>query len=359
MMNVSFLGNNVLSTDLKIMLRDVVLPSLTSHAELFIVSVESPSDLNNIPKKFEKPAVLYTMRNDSIPPAIIKNYNFSAVINASMPKEVIVKKLTTIYSQNSGKTVDEHEMFKAKVLAKAENIPPLPAIAQELLKLTRNDETSLKKIIDKIKTDQGFSAKILKLINSPFYALRKEITSIDQASMLIGAATIKNIVLSISIESFYQKNFSYYKMSGTELWKHSLETAVLAESIAKKLRLDSDAAYLAGLMHDIGKIVLVDFLTQEINDYNDEKNILGITHQEVSSIILSKWGLATTIISAVEEHHNISSEVINRVIFYANQLSHKKSSDEELINQILTDLKINLNDIIEIFNMENNNDQTT
>jgi len=168
-------------------------------------------DLYSQPRQFDKPALLYLKTNDPNVSAIVKNYNFTGILTPSFSKENLIKKVLSFRDVPENRNLNETEILKSKILAKAENIPPLPSIAQELLRLTRNDETPLKKIIEKIKMDQGIVAKILRLVNSPFYALRKDISSIDQASILIGTASIKNIVLSISTEEFYKKDFSHYK----------------------------------------------------------------------------------------------------------------------------------------------------
>lgn len=349
MINIAFLGNKSISDEIKTLLSNYAIPSATTQADIFIVSVDSANDLLNQPKKFDKPAILYIKKNDPNLISIIKNYNFSGILTASISKENLIKKIMAISSMGTNKNIDELEILKSKILAKAENIPPLPVVAQELLKLTRSDETSLKQIIEKIKTDQGISSKVLKLINSPFYALRKEISSIDQASMLLGTTSIKNIVLSISIEEFYKKNFSLYKTTGTELWQHSHDTAVISEFLGKKCKLDTDACYLSGLMHDVGKIVLVDFLVKEVDDYNDEKKLTGITHQEIASVVLSKWGINKDIINSILEHHNLSDKIFEKVLYYANQISHN-INDEKLFETIKKDLNINIDDLLYILN---------
>lgn len=347
MINIAFLGNKYISDEIKSLLSSDAIPTTTTKADIFILSVDSANDLINQPKRFDKPTILYIKKNDPNLISIIKNYNFSGILTASISKENLIKKIMTIPGMESNKNIDELEILKSKILAKAENIPPLPVVAQELLKLTRSDETSLKLIIEKIKTDQGISSKVLKLINSPFYALRKEISSIDQASMLLGTTTIKNIVLSISIEEFYKKNFSLYKTTGNELWQHSHDTAVIAEFLGKKCKLDPDACYLSGLMHDVGKIVLVDFLLKEVDDYNDEKKLTGTTHQEIASVILSKWGVNKDIINAVLEHHNLSDNIFEKVLYYSNQISHNMN-DEGLFETIKKELKIKIDDLLSI-----------
>lgn len=349
MINVSFLGNNLLINQLKDKLKHHVNPTVTSDSDIIIVVINDINDFNHLPKHFEKPALLCLNNNDPRLIQFIKNFNFSGVIPFGVPVAQLLSKINTIATLEQSKTVNENEILKAKILAKADNIPPLPIVAQELLKLTRSDEGSLKKIIDKIKTDQGISSKVLKLINSPFYALRKEITSIDQASMLLGTATIKNIVLSVSIEDFYKKNFSIYGTTGNKLWEHSHNTATIAEIIGKKLKLDSDACYLAGLMHDIGKVVLVDFLVKETKNFEDEKSQTGMTHQEVAGIVLGKWGLGKQIINSVVNHHTVDNDIFNKIIYFANQIENEKECTIDLIKHVQFDLKVDLSELIHIF----------
>jgi len=348
MVNISFMGNEGLIKSLKSNLSSSVNFSVTSKADVIIVAVENLGDFNTLPKNFEKPALLCLNTNDQRIVQYIKNYNFSGIIPFSASKEQLLNKISTLLSIQQTKTVNENEVIKARILAKIDNIPPLPIIAQELLKLTRNDETSLKKIIDKIKTDQGISSKVLKLVNSPFYALRKEITSIDQAAMLIGTSTIKNIVLSISIEEFYKKNFSLYGTTGNRLWEHSHHTATISELIAKKLKIDTDSSYLAGLMHDIGKVVLVDFLVKEVKNSDDEKHQTGLTHPEVAAFVLEKWNIGKQIINSVLNHHTMTDNNFNVILYYANLIEKDDESRLDIIKDLESRLKIDLTELINI-----------
>jgi len=352
MHNVSFLGNDALINKLKESLKQYINITMISKAEIIIVAIENIDDLNRIPKHFEKPALLYLKSNDPRMAQFIKNYNFSGIIPSSATIDQLINKIAAISSVDQSKTVNENEILKAKILAKAENIPPLPLVVQDLLKLSRNDETSLKTIIDKIKTDQGITAKILKLINSPFYALRKEITSIEKASMLLGITSIKNVVLAISIEDFYKKNFSIYGTTGAKLWEHSTNTATISEIIAKKLKFDTDASYLAGLMHDIGKVVLVDFLVKETRNYEDEKSQTGMTHMEVGTIILEKWGISKQIVNAVLNHHKETDDPFNKIIYISNMIENEKNNPLDLIKSIQTDLHIDLSELINIYEVK-------
>ncbi|MCX8084467.1 MAG: HDOD domain-containing protein [Calditerrivibrio sp.] len=348
MINVAFFGNQELNNRIKESLKQYVQSVISTKADVFLISIETLNDFNGIPKQFDKPSLLYLKSNDQKIINLIKNYSFSGILPASANNDVLLKKLISIKDAELGKTINETEVLRAKILAKAENIPPLPLVAQELLKLTRSDETSLKKIIDKIKTDQGISSKVLKLINSPFYALRKEITSIDQASMLLGTNSIKNLILSVSIEDFYHKNFSLYGTNGTKLWEHAYNTALITEFIGKKCKMDTDACYLAGLMHDIGKIVLVDFLLKEVQSSEDEKNQVGLTHEEVSAIILEKWGLSKSIIKAVRDHHTKTEDTFSTILYYSNLLDKNRYESDSFIDEIKLQLKIDISELTNI-----------
>lgn len=229
----------------------------------------------------------------------------------------------------TGKTSgNEFDTLKAKIIAKAENIPPLPALARELVRLTRNDKTQMKDFINKIKMDQGLSSRIIKLVNSPFYGLRQDVASIDRATVLLGLNTVKNLALAISTSAFFNKNFSMYKSSGAEMWEHSFLVARLCEILGKACDLDEDALYLAGLMHDIGKTVLVDFLVKEVESVNDENSQLGTDHCSVGELVLSKWSVAQTITDAVRNHHSSSPDKFKAVVYFANIFAKKEDFSE-------------------------------
>ena len=162
----------------------------------------------------------------------------------------------------------------------------------------------------------------------------KEIASIDRATMLLGFSSVKNIALAISLDQYYQKPFNMYKTTGQAMWQHAYNVALISSEIGKYLQQDCDALYMAGLMHDIGKVVMADFLVKEVECVQDEREQLGCDHAEIAAVILNKWSVAPAIVEAVKTHHDAGPELYGRIVAAANSIDHDKENIDEYIYQL-------------------------
>lgn len=323
--------------------------ALKGHAELItekdadscIVEISDASALFRLPKKFGVPTFFYITKKDRQILESLKDFKISGIFFPPLKDEDIVKKITGGVVQPASVNGSEFDTLKAKIIAKAENIPPLPALARELVRLTRNDKTRMKDFVEQIKKDQGLSSRIIKLVNSPFYGLRQEVSSIDRATVLMGLNTVKNLALAVSTESFYNKNFSLLKTTGQEIWEHGLVVARLCEAIGKAVGEDEDALYLSGLMHDLGKTVIVDFLVKEASGIDDERAQLGTDHCAVGELVLTKWAVVKTIAESVRNHHALGKDRFAQILYYANKL-HIISNIENDFNDTVDDCALAL-----------------
>jgi len=187
-------------------------------------------------------------------------------------------------------------------------------ILEELAK----DNVSLKTIAELIAQDVGMSANILKLVNSAFFGLRTHIASPTHAVNLLGTEIIKSLIL-------YQQAFSQFKREhfpGYDLellWGHSLTTGLFAKTIASLEGATAqgvDDCYIAGLMHDVGKLVLASNFEDEYRQvlamcrernrtvWEAEMSVFGTSHAEVGAFLLGLWGLSDAIMEAVYHHHD-------------------------------------------------------
>ncbi|PLX70590.1 MAG: hypothetical protein C0602_03525 [Denitrovibrio sp.] len=299
------------------------------NADACLIEVNDTATLFKLPKQFGVPTYFYITVKDKKIIEVLKDFKISGIFFPPLKPDEVRRKFTIKKPEKSAKTGgNEFDTLKAKIIAKAENIPPLPALARELVRLTRSDKTQMKDFINKIKRDQGLSSRIIKLVNSPFYGLRQDVASIDRATVLLGLNTVKNLALAISTSQFYDKNFSMYKSNGTAMWEHSFLVARLCESLGKACSLDEDSLYLAGLMHDIGKTVLVDFLVKEVDSTEDEIKLLGTDHTSVGELVLSKWSVVQVITEAVRGHHSNSPDKFKAVLYFANIFAHEEDYSE-------------------------------
>lgn len=342
-MNIRFIGSeNGLMIFKKLLQGKANVSSGSDATDALIFEISSLEVLYKIPKRsFGVPVFFYLTTPNKSVISNIKEYRVSGILFPPLNAEAIMSKLVRSQTHDAAINERDYETLRIKIIAKAENIPTLPSIAQELIKLTRNiSQAAIGQITSKIKMDQGISSKVIKLVNSPFYGVRKEIASIDRATMLLGFSSVKNIALAISLDQYYQKPFNMYKTTGQAMWQHSYNVALMSSEIAKYLQQDFDALYMAGLMHDIGKVVMADFLVKEVDCVQDEREQLGCDHAEIAAVIMNKWSVAPAIVEAVKTHHDAGTELYGRIVATANNIDHDKDNIDEYLYQLNADYPI-------------------
>ncbi|MBD0316525.1 MAG: HDOD domain-containing protein [Nitrospiraceae bacterium] len=197
------------------------------------------------------------------------------------------------------------------------NLPSLPAIYQDLLEEIHSRDASLKKIAKIISGDLAMVSKILQLVNSAFFGLRATVANPEQAVALLGSETIKSLVLSMQVFSQFEGT-ALPGFSLDALWQHGIATSTSARRIAKEEGVPQsvvDDSFTAGLLHDIGLLLLVTNKPEEykkvlalrrekhLPEWQAEQEIFGTTHAEVGAHLLSLWGVGETIVEAVAFHH--------------------------------------------------------
>jgi len=212
-------------------------------------------------------------------------------------------------------------MDKQKILVRLfsgnRQLPTLPVLFGQLKKMMENPFISNKKIADLIMKDQAMAAAILKLSNSAMYSKRQEITNLSYAITFLGATMIRNLIMQISlVRLFNLEDDEIPDFSINTFWEHSLGTAYFTDAIVKKLKLPpNDDYYIAGLLHDIGKLVIYHFYPEKFKEIvkkqlydlsaacEAEEEVLGVSHQDVGTFLAEKWKFKTEIIAAIRDHH--------------------------------------------------------
>ena len=153
----------------------------------------------------------------------------------------------------------EKEKIRRKIKS-IKSLPTLPAVAHKISKMVENDNTSAAQLGKIISTDQAISGRVLRLVNSSFYGFPGRISSISNAIVLLGFDVVKSLIISVSVFEMMEKG-----MIG--LWEHSLGCAIASRIIAKKVKdCDPEEISVAGLLHDIGKVVVSIKLTESYED---------------------------------------------------------------------------------------------
>jgi putative nucleotidyltransferase with HDIG domain len=204
-----------------------------------------------------------------------------------------------------------------KTLENVSTIPTLPIVIEKITRLLQNPSTSAEEIGKAITTDQALASKVLKLVNSAFYGFPGKISTITHAVVILGFATVKNVVLTASIFDAFSKRVSLSQSFDLQkFWLHSIACGAASQCIAKHIGSSAkEECFIAGLIHDVGKILMCNYLPDEFEMvmqdrirkdclfYESEKEVLHITHQELGGVIAERWNLPKELQNAVKNHH--------------------------------------------------------
>ncbi len=217
-----------------------------------------------------------------------------------------------------------------------EFLPAFNKNAQKALELIRSDNYTNKKLAEIIKLDASLSANILKVSNSALYAKPKHVHDISTAISLLGKQQIFSILSLISTQDYFSNLLDGYEVHKGELWEHNLSVAVLTENLAYLEKdIDKTILFTAGLLHDIGKIILsiwvkkeadrIDYLVENegMDFISAEQSVLGFTHSDIGASILKHWNLPKEIISSAKHHHDnkLFNDPVVRLVTLSDFLS--------------------------------------
>jgi putative nucleotidyltransferase with HDIG domain len=203
--------------------------------------------------------------------------------------------------------------FRNKLLATG-SIPTLPTIALSIAAMVKNPAVNAADVSKMIEEDQALTATILRLVNSAFYGFPNQIKNINHAIVILGFNKVRSVVLSATIVRNLRANDPPFDVA--QLWEHSMTCAVASEVIGRVLRAKSaDDAFVAGLLHDIGKVILANFFpaefTRVLKTIKDERCLikqaeektLGVHHGLYGKWLAEHWGFPEPLAEAVQFHH--------------------------------------------------------
>lgn len=208
----------------------------------------------------------------------------------------------------------ESNLALDKIISTIGDLPATPVIIASLMNLTSDINTDIEKITKNLISDQSLTARVLKLANSSFYGRAKAVATLKEAIVLLGFNTLRSLVLATSTHRLYQNGENDEVQD--KLWEHSLATAIASRMLAEKSGCGhAEEAFIAGLLHDIGKLVLTQKLPEEYGkviqrveknqlkfiDVEDEQ--FGFNHTDVAFLLLHKWSFPAEIVNSVYEHH--------------------------------------------------------
>jgi putative nucleotidyltransferase with HDIG domain len=216
-----------------------------------------------------------------------------------------------------GNPVDNQNL--KRIMQEVEAFPGMPATAAKLLPLLDNPDSTPSEVENIVKYDPGLTANILKLTNSAYFGIPTKVSSIKQAVILLGWKRLMQVVTTICMSPLMKKAVPGYDLRGGELWRHSIAVSVAAELLVKALKIpDADEVFTAGLLHDVGKLILGSFVKKDLEQIQAmvtkgisfdvaESMVLGTNHAEVGGQILHKWSFPADLVNAVQWHHDPES----------------------------------------------------
>jgi len=212
----------------------------------------------------------------------------------------------------------DQDNVKQLIYNEVNNLPTLPEMIQKVVSLAQDEKTTAKNLSDLISYDQAISSRLLKVANSAYYGLSREISTIQHAIVVLGFEQVKSLSLGITVfDAVKVTNKTTYLMQD-EFWKHSVGCSLAARIICKRSgKLDEETAFTASLLHDIGKLVLVNFFSKEYKTILEkaqengitladiEEKTLGFTHADVGNWLCNRWKLPPSLAYSVGYHHKV------------------------------------------------------
>jgi putative nucleotidyltransferase with HDIG domain len=222
----------------------------------------------------------------------------------------------------------------------ASDLPTIPVVATKVMQLIESESATAEELARVVASDPAVAARVLKISNSSFYGCQRQIQTLSHAIVVLGFGTLKSLVVAASVKQVYQP----YGLTEKMLWEHSFGAGLAARIIAKETRLVSEEeAFLGGLFHDIGKIIMNTMNKQQFQDvmqrcYNDglnfeeaERRVFSYTHSEVGGLVIKKWNFPGMLMHAVLNHHTFDfaededpyQVSLTCVVGLADQFCHK------------------------------------
>jgi len=194
-------------------------------------------------------------------------------------------------------------------------LPAFPATVHKVTSLINDPDSSLSELVDVIRLDQAITANILRMCNSAYFGLRRKVDNVHDAVMYLGRQHIERAVLAAGCSRFF-KDTPGYESEGKSLWEHAVGSALLSQILAKKiLKCENSQLFTAALLHDIGKVILGEFVSEKYFEIRStmsarscsfleaEEEILGANHAVVGKVITASWDFPIIIQQAIAFHH--------------------------------------------------------
>jgi putative nucleotidyltransferase with HDIG domain len=216
-------------------------------------------------------------------------------------------------------TISEDQI--KRVISVTGNLPPVPHVAAKIMELVGNEDTSVRDLQKVISADQALTARILKMANSVFYSFDQEINTLSHAIVILGFRAVQSMAIAASSRSLFVRKGAQFGLKEKLLWEHSIGAAMGCRQVARTVGYEQEeAAFIVGLLHDIGKAVLNEVIPKKYativeNVYNEGKSfaeveteMLGFDHSHIGALIAQKWNFDWEMMETIAYHHRPEAE---------------------------------------------------
>lgn len=264
-----------------------------------------------------------------------------------------------------------------QLIMTASDLPTIPVVATKVMQLIESECTTAEELARIVSADPAVAARVLKISNSSFYGCQRQIQTLSHAIMMLGYNTLRSLVVAASVKQVYKP----YGLTEKMLWEHSFGAGLAARIIAHHTRIiNEEEAFLGGLFHDIGKIIMNFFDSQkfqsvmqkcfneEISFTEAEHQVYSYTHSEVGALVIKKWNFPEMLMKSILQHNDFnfaededaSQIILTCVVGLGNLFCHKlgigvREPEENLILHESVPAKLlnleesKINEMLEIF----------
>jgi len=235
-----------------------------------------------------------------------------------------------------------------EIVKQIQDLPSLPAVVMELLNSIDAEDVDISVLAKKVSQDQALTAKTLRFANSSFYGTQSKVNTIQQAIALLGVSNVRNLITAAAMSGSFPENHCA-GFSFKAFWRHSMATAVCAQLLSRHVHVNPDYAFTAGLLHDIGRLVIVTSFPKNYAEaiayrtehdctmLEAERAVLGIDHVIAGHALAVHWHFSEVMQHAIVGHHepeNGGNGLLVSVVHVANSIVHAldlSGTDDDLV----------------------------
>lgn len=234
------------------------------------------------------------------------------------------------------------------------NLPSLPVVVIDVLKSFEQVDANVGALAEKVAKDQALAAKTLRIANSSFYGLSRRVTTIQQAITILGFDSVRALIAAAAVTDIFSGAI-HGSFDFKAFWRHSMGTGLCAKMLARHIKLNQDHAFVCGLLHDIGRLVLVTRFPDQYSaamKYRDEKDcyvmeaersVLGTDHPAVGRALADHWKFPLIMQKAIANHHNPQRDDLHdipAIVHVADAAAHAldmTQDDDDLVPVVSDD----------------------